>query len=259
MSKIIEAALTEVIFELKWGENSPGNFKYSQEEQQLLPGKVSVAAMKAGYPLVLPLLKSGLSPMPFSPTHRFLSKENTWPCLQLGLGIFTVNQVNEGYAWSTFKEDIEKGLQVMSEANPNILNDIIDTASVALNYQDAFYPTETETIEKYLEEHFQIIVKLPNLFLENSNINDNINSINVNLTIPSHKPEGIISILLANGMINGTPGLILRTTIQSKLSTILKDEDFIGSIATWSEEAHDVQKHAFETLVEHNAEAEAEA
>lgn len=253
MSKLANAPLVEAIFELKWGEKSPGVFEYSQVEQQLLPGKVSVAASNAGYPLVKPLKTNAATPIPYSPTHRFLMDEETWPCFQLGLGVFTVNQINEGYDWSTFKKTIHQGLQILNEANPTIFNDTINTASVALNYQDAFYPTETETIEDYLEKHFQVTIKLPELFLKNGDISDTINSINVNLSLQSIKPKGIVRILIANGMIEGRPGLILRTSIESKLSTIFDGKDFVDSIVTWSEEAHDIQRHAFETLIEPSA------
>ena len=103
-------------------------------------------------------------------SHRFRSKENTWPCYQVGLGIFTVNQVKDGYDWPPFKESIKTGLEIFNQADPEKMDKVKDSLSVVLRYQDGFYPKEGESIEKYLEKHFHVKAELPDEFLNNKNI-----------------------------------------------------------------------------------------
>ncbi len=249
MSTLINAPLVEAVFELKWGRESENSFQYSQEEKQFFPGQINVAAAKEGYSIVMPLLKGGPIDLPQVLSHRFLTAENTWPCIQLGLGAFTVNQTNDGYDWESFKSAINQGLQIFNEADSRKFNSILNTASVALLYQDAFYPDDVESIEAYLETNFHVITKLPDSFLASTDISDSLSSISMNFTIPSIKPQGVVQIMIAHALVDGNPGLIMRTTVESKLATIFADDDFIGSIMNWSEEAHDMQRHSFKTLI----------
>ena len=106
MSVLENAPLIEAIFELRWGELSPGNFSYTDEESSMLPLHISIAASKHGFDFIE---TQSNPPFPFFVTHRFRKSENSWPCIQLGTGIFTVNQVNDNYNWEEFSIGFECG------------------------------------------------------------------------------------------------------------------------------------------------------
>jgi uncharacterized protein (TIGR04255 family) len=258
MNKVENAPLLEAVFELRWGEVQPGSFEYTQDEQQLFPGKFSAAALEKQYGIVKYLQNDNAPKLPYIISHRFFKEEMKWPCVQIGLGIFTVNQVNEGYAWDTFKESIAEGLEVITKADTAKLENIKNTGVIILRYQDAFYPSESETIEHYLEEHFNVSVKLPNAFRENDCLGDTLNGVNVNLVLPSTTPEGSVRIMIANALMNDKPGLMMETLVESKLKKVLEEGDHIMSILNWSESAHDIQRHAFDTLIESSAYARKE-
>lgn len=239
--------LIEAIFELRWGEISPGRFQYHQNEESLFAGMFSASAKNKGF-VVVENIQNNLS-HPMIVSHRFRKQQNTWPCFQVGLGIFTVNQTKEQYSWDSFKNSIEEGLEVFDNTNSSLINSVKDTLSVSLRYQDAFFPDETEVIEQFLEKHFNINFGLPSSFLENSDLNGKHHSVNFNVEVGLEKPHGVVRITIAKAIINDKPGLIMETTVHSKAKEVIKNDIALADLMEWAEQAHDIQTHAFNTII----------
>ncbi len=118
MATLSEAPLIESIIEIRWGEhkiepNKPVEFKFSAEDTDFFPGQFHSIANSYGFVFVERINKDVPPFIPHVVRYRFRRTEGTWPCYQIGLGIFTVNQVNEGYNWGTFKKDILTGLEML--------------------------------------------------------------------------------------------------------------------------------------------------
>ncbi len=251
MTTISNPPLIETIFQLNWGEVSPGKFSYTQEEQTLFAGKISAAAAVHGYKVVEIVVQQPI-PMPFVVTHRFRKNDDQWPCFQVGLGVFTVNQTKEGYSWKSFKKSIEAGFDIFNEADSEKLAQISNSLSVSLLYNDAFFPENDVSTERYLKDHFNINADLPDNFLNNSNIDRNKSDVDINIKIETKTPKGSVSIKIANAIINDQPGLLMQTIVHSKIAdiiTICNKE----SALEWIEQAHDIQKHSFDTLIQPTA------
>lgn len=242
--------LIEAIFELRWGEISPGQFQYHQNEESLFAGMFSASAKNEGFGVIERIHNNVSLPMMIS--HRFRKKENTWPCFQVGLGVFTVNQTKEQYSWEAFKKSIETGLKIFNNTDSN-LKSVKDTLSVFLRYQDAFFPSENEVIEQFIKQHFNVDFGLPSSFLNHNNLNGTHHSVGFNVEIGLEKPKGIVKITIAKAIINDKPGLILETLVHSKVKDILNDDTNYNDLIEWSEQAHDIQKHAFKTLINSSA------
>ena len=120
MSKIQNAPLLETILEIRWGEISPNQFEFTKEEETLLPGLLASNAAQNGYP-VQELIQSHPQPLPHHVTLRLRKEDNTWPCLQSGLGVFTINQLDDGYDWDIFKKDINKGLEIFKSSSESLI------------------------------------------------------------------------------------------------------------------------------------------
>jgi len=253
MTILIDPPLIEAIFQLYWGEVTPGQFSYTQEEQTLFAGKISASASEQGYPVTQSIQQNSPMLMPMQVTHRFRKKNNTWPCYQVGLGIFTVNQISDGYEWASFKDSIKTGLNIFEQAEPGKLAAVSNTLSILLIYQDAFYPEPNISIEEYLRDNFQINAGLPDSFLKHNDINRNKSDVDINIKIELNNPKGMVSIKIANVIINDQPGLLMETIVQSKIIGDLGGKTDTNSILSWVENAHNIQKHSFETLIKSGA------
>jgi len=245
--------LIEVIFELHWGEAEPGRFSYSLEEQSLFAGQVSAAAAAKGFVFKEFLQHKNEPPLPKRVTHRFRRGENQWPCIQVGLGVFTVNQIDKDYAWASFLEAVASGLKIFSEADRNKLSLLKDSLTVILRYQDAFFPPDRKGIEDYLEENFEVNVKFPDAFFKKNIVNRPVNSISLNFEAEVTRPKGKVTVAINNAIINNKPGLIMETVVESKVTTDMKGSTGIDDFLSWAVEAHDLQRHAFRTLINKSA------
>lgn len=252
MTTLDNPPLIEAIFQLCWGEVAPGQFSYTQEEQSLFAGKISAAAATLDYKTVQAVQPSMNILIPMTVTHRFRELDNAWPCFQVGLGIFTVNQTKDGYSWLQFKKSIESGLDMFEQADSEKLGKISNSLSMFLTYQDAFFPANGVSTEKYLKDHFNINADLPNDFLNNSNIDRNKSSVDINIKIEVIEPKGSISIKIVNAIINDQPGLLMETVVHSKMAEISSKCDK-ESILNWVERAHHLQKHSFEKIIQPRA------
>jgi hypothetical protein len=74
MSKIENSPLIEAMFELRWGEKQPGNFKFNRDEMDLLPGVFSQAIKQTGYGVTERLPK--VPDIPAIPKNRFRKAPN---------------------------------------------------------------------------------------------------------------------------------------------------------------------------------------
>ena len=103
MPQLSQAPLIEAIFEIRWGSPQPAkggmvNWNFDDEDTSFFVGQFHGVAKARGYSTVERPNPTGLS-IPHVVTHRFRPKPNVWPCYQIGLGIATVNQINDGYEW----------------------------------------------------------------------------------------------------------------------------------------------------------------
>jgi uncharacterized protein (TIGR04255 family) len=253
MTTLQNPPLIEAIFVLRWGEVAPGQFIYTPDEQTLFIGKMSASATSKGYGVTENIQQHQSFIIPGLLTHRFRKQENSHPCFQVGLGVFTVNQTKEDYNWYSFKEAIETGLEIYNTAEPTKLNDIKDTLSLSLHYQDAFFPENNITTEEYLKQYFHINAGLPESFFEKPEINRSKIDINMAINVETLNPKGIINVNIANAIINDQSGLLMQTTVQSKAKDDFNGEVCINEIMNWLELAHDLQKHSFEILVKSSA------
>ncbi len=250
MSTLKHPPLIEAIFELRWGEVAPGELTYTQEEQSLFAGKVSASAALQGFTRC-ETMKQGGSPisLPMSVSHRFRKAENKWPCYQVGLGIFTANQVADGYSWLSFKEAIATGIEIYNEAEPEQLRSVKNTLQITLRYQDAFFPGPKETVKEYLNEHFNIEAGLPESFMQSANIDEGKSSVNIQFNTNTNTPKGNISINIANAFINGRSGLLMEIVVSSRAKDAIEGELNDDALLNWTQKAHMLQQHSFETLV----------
>lgn len=101
MSKLPNAPLQEVIFEIRWAL-MPGkeSGQIIDEGFELASGRLSTI-LEERFPYYKRIISQNIPDqlMHYNVVHQYWSGENKWPVIQLGPGIFTINCTDEEYFW----------------------------------------------------------------------------------------------------------------------------------------------------------------
>lgn len=255
MGQIPNSPLVEAIFELRWGETSNSQFKFSIEEAELLPGVFLKTIKDQGYGVSEQVNHDpGRPAFPFEIKHRFRKSHGTWPCFQIGLGIFTANEIGNAsldgpdkdqYDWDTFKPSITTGLDALNSSLNGGLPSL-ENPTCILRYQDAFKLKGSETLESFISDKIKADISVENFLGNNEKIAENADELQLNFSYKTKHPEGRISITLSSALIHGKKGIVIDTSISSKIS---EESMSTIEISNWAEQAHDLQRYVFETLI----------
>ena len=234
-TKLKNAPLKEVIFELHWGwVSDPAGLK-SDPGYDLAQGKFA-EKIKSDFVLHRRLLPDPVSSVVFGvPIHQYWSGELKWPVIQHGKGIMTINQTDQDYVW----EKQYKPLVI------NTIRSLIDSYSehpnfnkVKLQYIDAFDLDGIDPVE-FLRINLQTEIttnyKLPGVL--------------TNISIFQRcllDGDSIMSLNIADGINtkNGKQSVLWTTTVEKKGP--MKYED----IEAWLEEAHTYTSDFFKKMLD---------
>jgi len=117
--KLPKAPLQEVIFEVRWDldVNLPSQQEYDAEIE------TAVGTLKTLLMDQFPLFQRKLPPeLPVQflnnqIVYQYWTDKNTWPLMQLGPGVFTVNDTDKEYEWSgKFYPLIKSGLEALIQS-----------------------------------------------------------------------------------------------------------------------------------------------
>lgn len=249
MSVLENPPLIEAIFDVRWGQIDPAKFEFHAQEEQVLTGLIASLLNSKKFTFIEDI--SGGHRFPHQVTSRFRTNEGSYPCYQIGLGIFTVNQIKDKYTWEDFRDSIKEGLQVLD--NELILSMIQHRKStkLTLRYQDAFYP-EDITTEEYIEKFFNFSSALPDDFYKKYTKDNKYDKLNIQYSIPLTDKYGYLTILCANAIIKDRAGILIDFAVEINLQNIAESFS-VEKIMAWVETAHDVQRHAFNTLIKKEA------
>lgn len=124
IKKLPRAPLQEVIFEVRWqlDDYADSNQKYDEGYDQ------AIGMLKSHLQNSFPIIKSKFPPglpyefLNYKITHQYWTGNNEWPVIQLGPGIFTINETENKYEWeSHFLPLIQKSLNLLKESYPKEL------------------------------------------------------------------------------------------------------------------------------------------
>jgi len=254
MGMLSKAPLIEVIFEIHWAnKSSSGEFEWSGDEISFFPGQFNGIAKDKGFGYVerANLQKGPLDipSLPFQATYRFRKEKNTWPCFQIGLGLFTANVTNEFYmgGWNSFKESIQLGLEILSDGHPTGFNNL-PIVSTELRYIDGFTFADGETAEDFIMNNLSLKFELSDRITANPNLPPPMINPDLSFSLKCENPKGYLISKLQSGKINGVPGLISTTSVKSTNKDC--PDISVESFAKWSQDAHELQTFFFENFLE---------
>ena len=249
MTTLSNAPLIEAIFEVRWGKLSNLEreivLEFSREEEDFLAGQFRDSLQNKGFNFVEPILGVGLN-LPHEPRNRFRKDKNQWPCYQLGLGILTVNQTNDGYDWESFQENILLGISVLNDVYPGGL-DNLNILGTELRYRDGFILSESENVSSFLSSKFNLSLTLPEDILNNLKYVPNQEKYRLAYSTKITDPKGDLTVAINDALINGKKGLILDTIFRSTEKE--KIECNFDSLQTWLNAAHDIHRVVFQYMI----------
>jgi len=248
MDSIANPPLIEAIAEIRWGKvQSNNNIEFSEKEAQFFMGQFKAIAAQNGFSYFERINKPLPDFFPHSVTFRFRKKENSWPCFQIGLGIFTINQFVDGYNWESFKKAILSGIDLLDKGHPDSLTGL-NAIGVELRYRDGYVYENKHDALAFLKKAFNIeLGMLKGDFINSSLIEDELTGAGLVLSFRTKTPPGILIFDLKQGVINGQKGFIGDTIIRSMDKDAPKLN--IPNLTDWFENSHNLQKHAFKTLL----------
>jgi len=233
MSKLSNAPLVEVIFELRWDIIS----KPEIIDFQYLHGDL-YSFLREKYPFREILIHPEIphEAMIGMPIFRFRVSSGEYPLIQIGPGLVSFNTIDNKYSWEEFSNEISNIVDILYKIYPKLQT---LTFSPALTYINFFeYDKEKVTAVEFINSNLQLSIS------ENFIFQNNINLDGVNLNLNYKKANDILSLILNDGKINNDKtGIILQTKLIGEKNIYTKNEFLI-----WLASSHEFSSDIFKSL-----------
>jgi uncharacterized protein (TIGR04255 family) len=177
--------------------------------------------------------------------HRFRVAANSWPLVQVGPGVFTVNSTAD-YTWLDFRPRVLSAIDRLYDAHPKL--EELKITKLILRYIDAVqFDYTNENIFEFLRDKLKLSVSLPDNLFQGTAVENRPNSFTWQTAFKSENPSGFINIRFATGQKNSGPALVWETTVESSgddLPEMPKDFEL------WLDAAHEITDDWFFKMIE---------
>ncbi len=177
--------------------------------------------------------------------HRFRIAANSWPLIQIGPGIFTVNSTSD-YKWVDFRPRVLSAINKLYDAHPKV--DDLNISNIILRYIDAVdFDYNKNNSFDFLKDNLKLNISLPKNLFKDTNIEEKPNSLTWQSSFRTKKPKGIINIRFATGKKKNIPAIIWETTVES-----IGDDspEMPKDFEKWLDAAHDITDDWFFKMIE---------
>lgn len=177
--------------------------------------------------------------------HRFRTAAQTWPLVQIGPGIVTLND-GVNYKWSDFKQRAIDLLQAVFATHPQKAD--IQVESVLLRYMDAeSFDFNSENALMFLREKLKVNVELPKALFEGERVRSQPEGLNLQMVHACTRPKGTINLTVATGQHQDRKAVIWDTSVLSRGEAAPRLPD---DAETWLDAAHSLTHDWFFKLIE---------
>lgn len=233
-AKLKNAPLREVVFELHWSGNTANPGHPGDDGFDLAQGKFA-SKLQPDYPLHKKLMPDGI-PIKIVgvPMHQYRKSEFTWPVVQHGLGMMSVNETEAGYEWeATFKPTVLSTIEKLKGAYEETL--IFN--KTRLVYIDA-WDLDGEDAKSFAEKN--LLTTFKSDFPQPGKLK------NFSLSQTFDLEDGsILQLVIGDGLNNKSlqTAIIWTTTVEKK-GNLGADE-----IPIWLEQAHSTASQTFKQML----------
>lgn len=233
MSKLTNAPLVEVIFEIKWdilNRTDVVDFQYLHGDlysrikekysfrESLVPPEVPFDVMKG------------------IPVFRFRPQRNSHPLVQIGPGLLTYNALDSQYYWEEFREESNRLIGILDDIYPKY-NDL--NVSPMLTYIDFFeFNGKNVNSLDFINSSFHL--NISQSFVDSSDATFTDMNAQLNYKVKN----GSLSLNLSDGKINNEKnGVVLQTKVIGDKMQYSKSD-----LSLWIDSAHELSSKVFKSL-----------
>lgn len=246
--KLSKPPLVEAILEIRWSleEVKPGLFV--DPNYKILIGRL-YDRLEKKFPSheSLPTASMPDEMLAYTVQHQFRVAKRSWPLIQVGPGIVTLNDT-QNYSWdNNFEAHAVELIATLFETYPNA-SETLKITGIHLRYIDAInLDYSNVSVLTFIKDKLKIDLMFPDEFFEGNNIEILPSSINTFFSFPINTPPGTLSLRFATGKNNEKDALIWETAVGSQGSQLPKmPMDFNA----WLESAHNLTHNMFFKLIE---------
>lgn len=244
---LTKAPLIEAIFEIKWQLKAVHPGLQSDPHYGLLLGRVYDRLVDR-YPLheQLPTASIPTEMVGGMVQHRFRSGKDKWPLVQLGPGVFTVNDTDK-YTWVDFEERVINGVNILFNVYPDKQG--LKVNNLRLRYINAIeFRFDEEDIFEFLREQMKINISLHPPLFEDTGVQRAPQNFDCKFAFKCVKPsDAIIQLRLARGSKQNSDALIWETVVETEGDNV---PDLPSGLKPWLDSAHAVVEDWFFALIE---------
>jgi uncharacterized protein (TIGR04255 family) len=234
ITKLINAPLKEVIFELHWQGEPDTSGLPVDSGFDLAQGKFA-DKLKDLYPLHKKLIPDGAPFKVFgAPIHQYWKGEFVWPVVQHGQGIIAINETGEGYEWEKiYKPLVLEAVKLLVSSYENVP----EFKRMKLQYIDA---CDVEDLEPILFMKKNLQTSLETAYSHPGKLG------NFNVSQVFELQDGsMMHLNISNGINNqNQKPSIIWTTIVEKAFSFNSNE-----IEPWLENAHSACSAIFKEML----------
>lgn len=182
--------------------------------------------------------------MAWQPLVRYAPTADTWPKVQLGPGIFTVNMAGQPYTgWPDFQPSVASAISALLDSFPTPSR-LLRLKSLQLKYVNAFTDKhDFHTYAQFTSKYLGLRSVLPDRFIDSVGTAANVIATNSQTRLPVTEPrDSHIVVQVAEAQINQIPGCVLQLSIEKNGATDL------DHIIHWFGDAHTLARKTFLSL-----------
>lgn len=177
--------------------------------------------------------------------HRFRTKENGWPLIQVGPGVVTLNDT-DGYIWEDFGRRSKELIQNIYQTYPKPQE--LKITSLLLRYIDAIeFDSATNDIFDFLKDKLKTQIMLPPKLFKKASVSKMPTGFNFQTVFSISVPKGSIAVKFASGTHHDKPALIWEIAVRSQEIDL---PTMPGGFGKWIESAHRFTDDWFFNLIE---------
>lgn len=238
--------LVEAILEVKWKLQGSSPGPQTDPHYRLLLGRL-FDRMFEDYPEheQLPTANIPDEMVGHFVQHRFRVAANSWPLIQIGPGIFTINSTAD-YKWPDFRRRVVSAMEKLYDAHPKPGD--LRVTNIILRYIDAVdHEFGAANAFEFLRDKLKLNISLPGGLFEGTGVENRPDSLTWQSSFKCEKPKGLISIRFATGQKSNTPAVIWETTVESYEDDLPEmPKAFVG----WLDAAHALTDDWFFKMIE---------
>jgi uncharacterized protein (TIGR04255 family) len=238
--------LIEAILEVRWKLQGNAPAPQTDPHYKLLLGRL-FDRMLEGYPEheQLPTASIPDELVGHVVQHRFRVAANSWPLVQVGPGVFTVNSTAD-YTWADFRPRALSAINKLYDAHPKIED--LQIANLILRYIDAeCFDFGTGNTFRFLRDMLKLNISLPDSLFDGTGVEDKPNSLTCQYSFKCKRPKGLISVRFATGLKANTPAVVWETTVESAEADL---PEMPSAFESWLDAAHQITDDWFFKMIE---------